>query len=223
MSSSVLFKSSLAKKYWMSLTGLFLILFLVVHLAGNLQLIFGDQQAFNEYTEFMVTFPLIKITSYLLYASILLHVIDGFLLARQNRAARPVKYAKNNASANSSWASRSMALLGTITLIFLIIHMKSFWFEMKFGTMPVDENGLKDMWTITVSAFQQWWYTAFYVLAMIFLGFHLSHGFQSAFQTLGINHPKYTPAIKMIGAIYSIIIPALFAIIPIYVYFAIEI
>jgi len=219
MSSSILFKSSIVKKVWMALTGLFLILFLLVHLAGNLQLIMGTKEDFNLYTEFMTTFPLIKITSYVLYLGIVVHVVDGILLARENRKARPTKYVKENGKANSSWASRSMALLGIITLLFLIVHMRSFWFEMKSGGLPIDpETGLKDMWTITVSAFKQWWYTAFYVICMIFLGFHLSHGFQSAFQTLGLNHPKYTPIIKKVGLFYAWVVAGLFAAIPVYVF-----
>lgn len=214
-----LFGTSLARKYWMALTGLFLCTFLVVHLAGNLQLLKGDEamDAFNEYSQFMTTFPLIKIVSYLLYASIVLHAIDGIVLTRQNAAARPVKYVKNNASANSSWASRSMALLGLITLVFIIIHMKSFWYEMHFGSIP-EVNGMKDLYTITTEAFHQLWYTAFYVFAMAALGFHLWHGFQSAFQSMGWNHPRYTPMVKKVGQAFAVIVPGLFAIIPIFIY-----
>jgi succinate dehydrogenase / fumarate reductase cytochrome b subunit len=213
-----LFGSSLARKYWMALTGLFLCLFLVVHLAGNLQLIWGTQEGFNEYSKFMTSFPLIKITSYLLYASIVLHAVDGIILVRQNRSARPVQYAMNNAGANSSWASRSMALLGIITLVFLVIHMKSFWFEMHFGNLEADANGNKDLYTITIAAFKQLWYTALYVICMIALGFHLSHGFQSAFQTMGWNHPSYMPLIKKVGMLFAIAVPGLFAIIPVWIF-----
>ncbi len=214
-----LFGSSLARKYWMALTGLFLCTFLIVHLAGNLTLLGGDeaQQTFNEYSKFMTTFPLIKVVSYLLYASILLHAIDGIVLARQNAAARPTKYVKNNAAANSGWASRNMALLGIITLLFIIIHMRSFWYEMHFGEMPM-ENGIKDLYTITVAAFQQLWYTAFYVIAMIALGFHLWHGFSSAFQTMGWSHPQYNKIINGVGKFFAVAVPAAFAIIPVFIY-----
>lgn len=215
-----LFGSSLARKYWMALTGLFLCVFLVTHLAGNLQLIWGTPEAFNEYAKFMTSFPLVKIVSYVLYASIILHAVDGIVLARQNAAARPVKYARNNAGVNSTWASRSMALLGIITLLFIIIHMKSFWFEMHFGELSMDANGNKDLYTITVAAFQQWWYVTLYVVCMIALAFHLSHGFQSAFQSMGWNHPKYTPMVKKVGTFFAIVVPALFALIPVYLLLA---
>jgi succinate dehydrogenase / fumarate reductase cytochrome b subunit len=202
----------------MSLTGLFLILFLIVHLAGNLQLIYGTQEGFNEYSKFMTTFPVIKIVSYLLYASIVLHAVDGIVLARQNRAARPERYAMNKPGENSSWASRSMALLGVITLVFIIIHMRTFWYEMHFGSLPMDAQGNKDLYTITVEAFKSPIYTIWYVVCMLALGFHLSHGFQSAFQTLGLNHPVYTPGIKKFGAVFSWLMCGLFAIIPIWIY-----
>lgn len=211
-------KTSLVKKYLMALTGLFLILFLVIHLSGNLQLIWGSAEGFNEYSKFMTSFLPIKIVSYVLYASILLHAIIGIILTRQNKAARPQPYAHEKPSANSTWASRSMALLGVVTLVFLIIHMKSFWFEYHWGIIGVDAAGNKDLYTVTVTAFKQWWYTGFYVFAMIMLGFHLNHGFQSAFQSMGWNHPTYTPIIKTVGSWFSIIVPALFALIPVYVF-----
>lgn len=219
-----LFGTSLARKYWMALTGLFLCSFLVVHLAGNLVLLKGDEakDAFNAYSHFMTTFPLIKIVSYVLYASIVLHAVDGIMLARQNAAARPVKYAKNNAAANSGWASRNMALLGLITLLFIIIHMKSFWYEMHFGSVEsvmVGGDEMKDLYTITVAAFHQLWYVALYVISMTAIGFHLWHGFQSAFQSMGWNHPKYTPMVKTVGKIFAVVVPGLFAIIPLAIYF----
>ena len=210
--------TSIFKKYWMALTGLFLITFLIVHLAGNLQLLWGTPEGFNEYSKFMTTFPVIKIVSYLLYASILAHAVIGIALTRQNNAARPVKYAYNKPGENSSWASRNMAPLGVITLVFLIIHMKSFWFEMHFGSIGVDANGNKDLYTVTAAAFKQWWYVAFYVVAMAALAYHLLHGFQSAFQSMGWNHPSYTPIVKKAGAIFAVVVPVLFAIIPVYMF-----
>ena len=126
MAKSALLKSSIGKKYWMALTGLFLCVFLVGHLVGNLQLIFGDASAFNEYALFMTTNPAVKILSYLTYLSILFHAIDGIILTVQNKKARPIGYAKNNASANSTWQSRNMAVLGTLILIFIATHMTNF-------------------------------------------------------------------------------------------------
>ena len=166
----------------------------------------------------MTTFPVVKILSYLTYASVLLHTVDGIMLARQNRAARPVGYVKENQSANASWASRKMALLGILTLFFIVVHMKSFWYEMHFGTLAIDANGNKDLWTLTVTAFEQWWYTAFYVLALIALAFHLSHGAQSAFQTLGVNHPKYTPLIEKVMTAFAWLIPAGFIAVAVFLF-----
>jgi succinate dehydrogenase / fumarate reductase cytochrome b subunit len=136
MSKSAILKSSIAKKWWMALTGLFLCLFLVGHLLGNLQLIFitGDegQLAFNEYAYFMTHNPVIKIMSYLTYASILFHAIDGIFLTIQNKKARPVKYAYNKPERNSTLPSRYMAVLGSAILIFIVLHMSSFWAVMHF-------------------------------------------------------------------------------------------
>lgn len=214
------FSSTIGKKIIMSLTGLFLIVFLVVHLSGNLLLLKGDGgQAFNEYTKFMTTNPAIKTVSYLLYAFILIHVIYSLILAVHNRNARPVRYAVKKGQDNSKWASRNMGLLGTIVLVFLIVHLRSFWYELKAGAVPVvsyPESGeVRDLYTVVESSFTQWWYVGLYVACMIGLAFHLSHGFASAFQTLGINHKKYTPAIKKAGIAFAIIIPLLFAMIPV--------
>lgn len=221
MSKSALIKSSLAKKYWMSATGLFLCTFLIGHLVGNLQLLLPPDEAlvvFNEYARFMTTNPLIKILSYLTYFSILFHAVDGILLVIQNKKARPVQYAYNKPSVNSSWASRNMGLLGAIVLFFIIVHMRSFWYEMHFGSIALDVNGNKDLYTITTAAFQELWYVVMYVLCMIAIAFHLSHGFASAFQSIGANHAKYTPVIKKVGTAFGILIPLAFAIIPVFLY-----
>ncbi|MBK9175178.1 MAG: succinate dehydrogenase cytochrome b subunit [Flavobacteriales bacterium] len=221
MSRSAILGSSLTKKYWMALTGLFLCLFLIAHLAGNLQLLDMSpegQLKFNAYAKFMTTFPLVKAASYLLYFSILFHAFDGILIAIQNRKARPVRYAKENAGANRSWASSNMALLGTLVLVFLVIHMKHFWFEMHWGDIGTDADGNKDLYTVVAAAFGQSWYVALYVVMMAVLAFHLLHGFQSAFQSLGINHPRYTPMIKNVGVFFAVVVPVLFALIPVWMF-----
>ncbi|MEN7548880.1 succinate dehydrogenase cytochrome b subunit [Rapidithrix thailandica] len=215
--------STIGRKLLMALTGLFLILFLVVHVAGNLQLLNGDGgEAYNIYTKMMSTNPLIQTVSKLNFLFIITHVVVSILLTKKNRSARPVKYAYNRPSKNSTWSSRNMGILGFITLIFIVIHLKTFWFEMNFGEMPVKVyNGeeVKDMYTVVVAAFSQTWYAALYVVCMGFLAFHLVHGFQSAFQTLGLNHVKYNSLIKTLGVAFAIIVPVLFAIQPIYIYF----
>ena len=137
MAKSAILKSSIAKKYWMAFTGLFLCLFLSGHLAGNLQLIFSDALHFNQYALFMTTNPAVKILSYLTYISILFHAIDGILLTVQNRKARPIGYAKTDGS-SSSFSSRNMAVLGTIILVFIVTHMVNFWAVMHFDkNMPL--------------------------------------------------------------------------------------
>ena len=140
----------------MALTGLFLCLFLVGHLLGNLQLFIpGEkgQTAFNEYALFMTTFPAVKVLSYLTYGSVLFHLVDGIVLTIQNRKARPVRYAVEKGTANSGWSSRNMALLGTIVLVFIVTHMQNFWWKMHFSEMPkqlVEGVELKDLYTVVL-------------------------------------------------------------------------
>jgi succinate dehydrogenase / fumarate reductase cytochrome b subunit len=318
MSKSAFIKSSLAKKYYMALTGLFLCLFLTGHLLGNLQLIFktGEEgkRAFNEYAYFMTHNPAVMLLSYLTYFSILFHAVDGIALLIQNKRARPVGYAYSKPSRNSSWTSRYMALLGTLVLVFIATHMSNFWWKMKYtqevplhsyysenyqdtlylthkgekittaqirlngeteGTQLImkadkmnqsiekqfqdyvganviaeeqleeikdfknkqirkkDEvigEGYKDLHTVVMRFFSKenksdsgtpvgLLGTLFYVLSMSVLAFHLWHGFASAFQSLGLNHPKYTPVIKLFGRGFAIVVPLLFAIIPVMIYF----
>lgn len=205
----------------MALTGLFLVVFLLAHLAGNLQLLDMSpegQLKFNEYAKFMTTFPVVKAISYLLYFSILFHAFDGFLLAFQNRKARPVKYAYEKPGANSAWYARQMALLGTLLLVFIVIHMRGFWYEMHWGDIGMDANGNKDLYTVVAAAFSQSWYVALYVVMMAVLAFHLLHGFQSAFQSLGLNHPRYTPVIKNVGVFIAVVVPVFFALIPVWMF-----
>ena len=224
-------KTSLVRKYWMSATGLFLCIFLIGHLAGNLQLIaeplfhlFGitsDYEpglVFNEYAHFMTTNPAVKILSYLTYFSILFHAVEGIILAIKNKKARPQNYAYNKPSANSSWPSRNMALLGSVLLIFIVLHMNAFWAKMHFSHLALDTNGNIDLYIITIDAFTELPMVILYVLCMIVMGMHLNHGFHSAFQSFGLNDGKFTPVIKKVGTGFSIIVPALFAIIPICIY-----
>ena len=211
--------SSIGRKLVMALTGLFLCSFLIVHLVGNFQLLAGDEGVkFNLYARFMTTFPVIKVISYGLYTGFLLHIIQGFLLIAKNKKARGANnYAYSKPDANSSWASRSMGLLGTIILLFLVGHMAQFWGKMHFGEMPmvpIEGEEYKDLYKVVVSAFEQIWIVALYVIAMLALGFHLWHGFQSAFQTLGLNHKKYSPFIKLFGYGFAVIIPIGYAAIP---------
>jgi len=239
MSKSALIKSSVAKKYWMAASGLFLCLFLTGHLAGNLQL-FDLSEAgrlrFNEYALFMTTNPAVKLLSYLTYFSILFHAVDGLLLTIQNRKARPVKYAMKHDAKNSLWASRNMGILGTIILVFIVIHMQQFWWRMHFDTslpmQSLDAEGnaldtpIKDLYTVVMDFFSPQQndlalvFVIVYLVSMLAIAFHLYHGFQSAFQSVGINHNKYNPVIRGVGKVYSIVIPALFAAIPVWIFYS---
>jgi len=210
----------------MALTGLFLIIFLVVHVAGNLQLLKPDGgRAFNEYSQFMTTNLLIKIIGIVNYTFILLHVIISIWLTRQNSAARGgERYAVSKNS--SHWTSRNMGILGTLIFVFLIIHLRGFWYQMHWGDIGMvtyDGQEVKDLYSVVAAAYSQWWYVAIYLVGMAVLAFHLWHGFISAFQTLGVNHPKYNPVIKFVGKAFAIIVPLLFAIIPIFMFLNISI
>jgi len=210
--------SSLGRKLLMSFTGLFLCSFLVIHLIGNLQIIHHDQGvAFNVYAKFMSTNPIIHFVSYGLYAGILLHTFVAVALTIQNNKARPQGYAASNNQ--SSWASRSMMLLGTLILFFILVHMGDFWWHYKYAQDPAY---VTDLYKQVVIRFQNPVWMLIYTISQIVLAFHLSHGFASAFQTLGLNHKKYSPAIKYVGYAFAIIVPALFAYIPLYAYFCID-
>ncbi len=213
--------STIGRKVLMALTGIFLILFLVIHLIGNLQLLKGDDgESFNLYAEFMGRNPLIQTVSIVNFVLILTHIIVSVFLTQRNKKARPVPYAYVDNS--STWSSRNMGILGTVILVFLVMHLQAFYLPAKTGKLDVINYGgveVEDMHKATQAAFAQWWIVLLYVLSMIGLAFHLSHGFQSAFRTLGINHPKYTPFIKGLGTAFSILVPAAFALIPVYMFF----
>ncbi len=214
--------STLGRKLVMALTGLFLCTFLIVHAGGNTMLFRSDGgQAFNEYTYFMTHNPLIKMVSYILYTSILLHAVYAGILTAINRKARPVGYAYARPSENSTWASRNMGFLGVILLLFIIVHMRTFWYEMHFGSVPMatyDGQEYKDLYKVVIWAFSQWPYVVLYTISMAAMAFHLVHGFRSGFQTLGGNHPKYNPLLSNLSWAFGIIISALFAAMPIYVF-----
>lgn len=216
--------SSIGRKLIMSLTGLFLISFLIVHLVGNLQLLYDDNgEAFNAYAYFMVNNPLIKSTSYGLYAFIIIHAIQGLVIAWKNKKAKGGKYAVSS-NKTASWASKNMALLGTLILAFIFIHMGDFWFKMKFtDTIPmvaVDglDHKVADLYSRVKITFANPWFVLSYIVGLAALAFHLWHGFASAFQSLGLNHKKYTPFIHLVGKAFAILVPVGFAILPIFMY-----
>lgn len=220
--------SSIGRKLIMSLTGLFLIVFLKIHLIGNLQLLVNDGgESFNTYAYFMTNNPIIKSVSWGLYFFILLHAVLGLIIWWQNRAAKGRKYAVSS-NAEVTWASKNMALLGTLVLAFIFIHMGDFWFKMKWtdDLALVSVSGLdmkvKDLYSQVAYTFSNPIMVGAYVIGMITLAFHLWHGFQSAFQTLGLNHKKYTPIIQVVGKVFSIVVPLAFAYIPLYYFFVLN-
>jgi succinate dehydrogenase / fumarate reductase cytochrome b subunit len=170
----------------------------------------------------MSTNPLIGAVSYLLYAGIILHVVIAIILYFANSSARPVKYKVQKAKENSSWESRSMTLLGVLILAFILLHLKDFWWQYKHDggyEFSIDANGNKDIYKRVIEQFSLLSTLIPYLIGLVALFFHLKHGFQSAFQTLGLEHDKYTPIINALGLIYSIIVPIGFALMPVYVYF----
>ena len=223
MSQPTLGRNSLARKNLMALTGLFLCFFLVIHLAGNLQLLLPVERAhlqYNHYSELLSHNYLIKAISYILYASILVHLIDSILLTLRARAARgAVGYAYDRRGVASVWYSRSMFVLGALILVFLVIHLANFWYPYKFGAVPMDAAGRKDIYLMVVSVYQEWWYVVIYVVSLLVLGFHLLHGFKSAFQTLGLYHHRYGRWLLWAGYAYTFLITLGFIIIPLWVFF----
>lgn len=217
--------SSLGQKVIMSLTGIFLILFLIVHMVGNLQLLANDGgRSFNIYAAIMSHNPIIKVISFGLYGSILLHALQGIALAMANRQAKGTTHNKGKV-AGATWASKNMALLGILIFAFLCLHMGDFWVKMRFMdtlsmvTYTGQDVAVQDIYSRVNIAFQNIWIVIIYLVGVFALAIHLVHGFQSAFQSLGISHKKYTPMINVIGWIYTIVICSGFAIMPLYHYF----
>lgn len=205
----------------MALTGLFLCLFLVVHLAGNLQLLLPKETAviqFNLYSRILSGNYFIKVISWLLFLSIVLHSIYALIITIKNRKASGSAYAYDRRKVVSSWSSRNMGLLGSIILLFLVIHLKDFWYQYSFGTLPLDDEGNKDLFSIVVSAYGRLWYVILNIVAFIALGYHLLHGFYSAFKTLGVYPSKLSRGLYYLGIGFTLIITTGFIIIPVFVY-----
>ncbi len=211
------FKNALSgavgQKVIMAITGLFLITFLLEHLIGNLLLLNPDGEVFNDYVEFMGNNLFIKIMEYVLFSGFIIHIIYAAIITAKNKKARPVSYHYNEPSKNSSWFSRNMGLSGSMVLIFLIVHLNDFFVPYK-----ITNSMEPTMYDAAIIKFGNPIFVVLYAGAMILLAFHLNHGFQSAFQTLGLRHPKYTPIIKGLGTGFSIVVPAAFAMIPIFIY-----
>jgi succinate dehydrogenase / fumarate reductase cytochrome b subunit len=219
---SNIFGSSVGKKLIMSLAGLFLIVFLVIHLGINLLIFKTSPEAFNKAAHFMGTNIVIKILEIVLFGGFLLHMIYGSIVTIQNWIARPVGY-KKTYNSQTSFFSKYMLHTAVVLTIFLVLHLLDFYVKSKFQgdvkEVIYDGKSYHDLAFLVIERFKMGWVVIVYLVALLGLGFHLHHGFQSAFQTLGINHTVYTPVIKATGLIYTILITVGFMSIPVLVYY----
>ena len=207
----------------MALTGFFLITFLVVHATVNAMIFFNDGGVtFNGVAHFFGTNILIRTMEIVLFLGLIAHVVDGLMLWRQNRVARPVKYVMEKGSANRTWYSASMGILGSLILLFLIVHLWHFWVKSRITGLDVyglDAEKQENLFAVMVEIFQNPVVVLVYVLGCISLFWHLLHGFKSAFQSLGLNHKRYNPIASAVGTAFSIIVPLVFALMPITIFF----
>jgi succinate dehydrogenase / fumarate reductase, cytochrome b subunit len=218
--------SSIGRKFVMAVTGIFLVIFLMVHCYANINVLFSNgEENFNRAANFLGTNILVRITEFGLFAGLIIHIYQGYLLTNMNRLRRSAKYSIDAPAKTSTWYSRSMAILGTLILLFLIIHLANFWVPSRFGGLEeVSYNNLTthNLYARMKSVFTNEWVVIVYVLGCISLGWHLLHGFQSAFQTLGWKQKKYAKLIESIGVLFSIIVPLIFALMPVFMHFGWE-
>ncbi|MGH2569198.1 MAG: succinate dehydrogenase cytochrome b subunit [Bacteroidota bacterium] len=207
-------RSSIGKKVLMSLTGLFLCIFLVEHLVGNLLLLKDDGGVLYEaYAEFLVANPFIRTMEFVLFAALLGHALSGVIVWLENRRARPNNYDVYKLNENTPFASRITMVSGSVIFLFLVVHLRTFFVPTRLG----DDHS--SLYFLVQQAFSNAWYSAFYILALVVLGYHLRHGFQSAFQTLGIRGKRYEGLLNAVAFLFWFVIPLGFAIIPVYFYF----
>lgn len=212
------FTSSIGKKLIMGITGLSLIAFLIVHCYANAQIFLPDGYTkYEEIAHFLGSNPVTRIAEIGLFAGIILHIVQGLMLTAQNRAKRPVNYASYAGHKNSSWYSRSMGLLGTLILLFLVLHLYHFWVPNRYQQLMTGQE--KNLYEEMEILFQNLWVVIVYVLGCISLAWHLLHGFWSAFQTLGLSTIKYKKIINGTGVAFSIIVPLIFIAMPLAFYF----
>lgn len=231
MKWSQFFTSSVGKKLVMALTGLFLITFLIIHVGIN-ACIFADLlddsdngEIFNIAAHFMGGYYVIRIIEVGLFIGFFIHIIQAYALEYQNSAKRKIGYNVKMGSEGSRWYRKSMGLLGTLILLFLIVHISNFWIPSRItnalpevyynnSTVPIH-----NLYARMIEVFQNPWIVVLYVVACISLAWHLLHGFQSAFRTLGLHNKKYIKLVKLAGGIFSILVPLLFALMPVSMYF----
>lgn len=217
-----IFNSSIGKKLIMSISGLFLMVFLLVHLTVNLMLLVGNGEAFNRAANFMGSNPVIKIVEPVLAIGFIIHILYASIITLQNQRTRPIGYLKTSSNGVTSWASKNMYILGGTILVFLVIHISNFYWKLTFGEVPSlsYDNGItqmEDTYSLVSGLFiSYWWYDLIYVAGALLLGFHLSHGFWAAFQTLGWNNKAWIQRLEIVAYIYATVIALGFLIIPLY-------
>jgi succinate dehydrogenase / fumarate reductase cytochrome b subunit len=214
---------AIGRKFIVSISGIFLMMFICVHLGVNLLLIFDDSgELFNQGANFMATNPFIKIMEPVLALGFLIHIIWSFYVSYKNYKARPVRYAQSNASYSSSWASRNMLVLGALVLVFLVIHLMNFYYIIKFNyesmlSTEIDGVAMHDTYMLVSGLFKSSiLYNVIYILGGVLLGLHLSHGFWSSFHTLGFSNKIWMSRLQFLGQIFAILIAAGFSAIPLY-------
>ena len=203
----------------MALTGISLIAFLVVHVGINACIWAGDGgEMFNKASHFMGTTVVIRILEVGLFAGIILHIVQGYVLEFQNRSKRKTGYAVSLGNRGSKWYSRSMGLLGTLLLLFLIMHLSHFWVPSRFSdldTITIDGKEYPNQYADIVRVFQNPVIDLLYILGCASLLYHLLHGFQSAFRTLGVGNTRYIALIKTTGFLFAVIVSVAFAMMPV--------
>jgi succinate dehydrogenase / fumarate reductase cytochrome b subunit len=225
MNWSDFFTSSVGKKFVMALTGIFLITFLIIHVSIN-ACIFNDLvdpsddgDMFNRAAHFMASSVLVRTLEYGLFIGFIIHIVQGYVLESKNLSRRGQGYKVNLANRGSKWYSRTMGLLGTLLLLFLIMHISHFWVPSRItGLEEVEGKNYHNLFTVMVDVFRNPIIVLLYVLGCISLAYHLLHGFQSAFRTLGVHNKRYVKIVKGLGAAFSIIVPFVFAMMPISIY-----
>lgn len=218
MKWSELFTSSIGKKWVMALTGIFLILFLIIHVSLNACIWANDGgKMFNAGAHFMGSNVVPRVLEIGLVIGFLLHIIQGLMLEFQNRSKRKKGYAVAMGSKGSKWYSRSMGLLGTLVLFFLVIHVSHFWIPNRTnqGWLLGEEI---DLYEKMSTVFQNIWVVVIYIAGCISLAWHLVHGFESAFRTVGVSNKKYLVLLRTVGIGFSIIVPLAFALMPLSFY-----
>ena len=219
--------SSVGKKFISGLTGLILVLFLVVHLIGNL-LIYVGPDAFNSYAHTLESLGhgcFVYVAEAGLLAFFLFHIGSGFSVALHRRSARKLAYYKvtdAGGTSRKSLASRSMIITGGVLLVFVVIHVKMF----KFGPAEIVQTAhgtdVRDLYTLVLQAFKDPLISLFYTAVMILLGVHLKHGVWSAFQSIGVNHPRFNPFLFVGGTILGILLAVGFVVFPVLIYLFFE-